>query len=83
MSLMTPTSGVGEGLDDELDGDLVVRALVLELVVRLALGLVRYAGAAEGDALDDARGEDVLVIPIVDLIFDGAGAAIEGEDYHE
>jgi hypothetical protein len=77
-----PVLGVGDGLEDKLYGYDVVGALVLYAYVGYAGGLVVDDGAFLADALDDARGEDVLLLPIVDLVLDGRAAAIKGEYDH-
>jgi hypothetical protein len=74
--------GIDQGSHYQLDGDLVVGALVVLDIVGLALRLMRDGGAADGDALHDAGGEYVFGVPIVDLIFYGGGSAIEGEYDH-
>ena len=74
--------GVEQGVDDELDGVLVVAALVVELD-RLAAqaGLVDVA-LADADALDDAGGQGLFLGVVVEAVFDGRTAAVQGQDLH-
>jgi hypothetical protein len=77
-----PVLGMGDRAEDELDGDRVGGTLVGLREVRLSPALVGDGGVAEGDPLDESGGEDILAVPVVDLVFDGRGAAVEGEYDH-
>jgi hypothetical protein len=63
--------GGDQRAEDELDRDGMGGALVLEHVIGLSAAPVRYGRAPDGHALDDARREGVLPLPIVYLIFHG------------
>ncbi len=78
-----PGLGIGEGLDDELDRDLVVRALVLGRILGFSLRLVVDERSADGNPLDDAVREYFLFLPVVYLILDRGAAAVEGQYDHE
>ena len=63
--------GIGQSLDDEVDRDRVIGTFVFGGVFVFALGHVGDESAFQRDAFHDADREDVLCVPIVDLIFGG------------
>jgi hypothetical protein len=74
--------GIEERVDDELDGLLVVGALVVELDGLAAqAGLVDVA-LADADPLDDAGGQRFLLFVVVEAVLGGRTAAVEGQDDH-
>ncbi len=77
-----PVLRVGEHGQDQLQGDLVVRAVLLLLHLALALGVVLDEAAADGHPLDDALGEDFPPVPAVELVFERGAAAVQCENIH-
>ena len=72
-----------QGVHEEAQGFLVRGAVVVDLHVRAGpLAVVVDERAADAHALDDAPGEDVAVVPPVELVLQRRAAAVEGQDIH-
>ena len=79
-----PDLGVHEGLDDQLDGHLVVGAVMLPLdLLPDPSRVVVDEGSAHGDALDDPLGKDLPFLPAVELVLQRRAPAVESQYIHE
>ena len=78
-----PVLGVQEEGQDHLDGDRVVRDLADLADLVLALGLVGDDRVARADLLDDALGQEALVLHPHELELDRGTAAVQNEHFHE
>jgi hypothetical protein len=61
----------------------MVGAIVLKGVFFLSLCFVGNKGTPLGDPFDDTHGQDVLGVPVVDLILGGRGSAVQRKNNHE
>ena len=74
--------GVEQEGQDDLDGHLVVLDLADLADLVLALGLIGDDGVARADLLDDALGQEALVLHPDELELDGGTAAVQDEHFH-
>ena len=77
-----PFLRIGERVENELQGPLVVRALGLQVPGVLAVDLVRQEGVAQDDPLDGAACQGGPRSPIEKLVLHGEPPAVECENKH-
>ena len=75
---------VGEQLQNQLHGGVVVAQLVDLGLILLAVVLVGDVGLGihGADALDEALGDDGLVVHVDHLILQGGGAGVDDQNFH-
>ena len=75
---------VGEQLQNQLHGGVVVAQLVDLGLILLAVVLVGDVGLGVhgADALDEALGDDGLVVHVDHLILQGGGAGVDDQNFH-
>ena len=74
--------GVGEDVEDGLDGALVVGLAEFAHLLGAVFELELDEGAVDADFLDAALGEDNLAVGVDELVFYGAASAVENKNFH-
>ena len=72
-----------EGIENQLDGFLVVGHLDVDLVIFLAFGLQLEVAAGDADAVTHTLGDNLLGLHIDELILDGGAAGIDNQNLHD
>ena len=76
------SGGVGDGLDNQLDGLLVGGAGLLLYKLILSLGLVGNDGTVLGYPLHNAGSQNILFAPVVHLVLGGGATAVQCQNNH-